>query len=49
MLDETLVVWTGEMGRTPQVGQSVPAARARAGTAAITGAKCSRRCWPAVA
>ena len=23
MLDETLVVWTGEMGRTPQVGQSV--------------------------
>ncbi len=24
MLDETLVVWTGEMGRTPRVGQSVP-------------------------
>jgi len=24
MLDETLVVWTGEMGRTPKVGQSVP-------------------------
>src|SRR5204863_5901527 len=23
MLDETLVVWTGEMGRTPGVGQSV--------------------------
>ena len=23
MLDETLVVWTGEMGRTPKVGQSV--------------------------
>jgi hypothetical protein len=23
MLDETLVVWTGEMGRTPRVGQSV--------------------------
>ncbi|MFQ3651295.1 MAG: DUF1501 domain-containing protein, partial [Gemmataceae bacterium] len=23
-LDETLVVWTGEMGRTPRVGQSVP-------------------------
>ena len=23
LLDETLVVWTGEMGRTPQVGQSV--------------------------
>lgn len=24
MLDETLVVWSGEMGRTPRVGQSVP-------------------------
>jgi hypothetical protein len=24
MLDDTLVVWTGEMGRTPRVGQSVP-------------------------
>ena len=24
MYDETLVVWTGEMGRTPKVGQSVP-------------------------
>jgi hypothetical protein len=24
LLDETLVVWTGEMGRTPRVGQSVP-------------------------
>ena len=24
MLDDTLVVWTGEMGRTPKVGQSVP-------------------------
>jgi hypothetical protein len=24
MLDETIVVWTGEMGRTPRVGQSVP-------------------------
>jgi uncharacterized protein (DUF1501 family) len=24
MLDETLVVWTGEMGRTPKVGQSGP-------------------------
>lgn len=24
MLDETLVVWTGEMGRTPKVGQAVP-------------------------
>jgi uncharacterized protein (DUF1501 family) len=24
MLDETLVVWTGEFGRTPRVGQSVP-------------------------
>ena len=24
MLDETLVVWTGEMGRTPRVGQGVP-------------------------
>lgn len=24
MLDETLIVWTGEMGRTPRVGQSVP-------------------------
>jgi uncharacterized protein (DUF1501 family) len=24
MLDETLVVWTGEMGRTPRVGQAVP-------------------------
>jgi hypothetical protein len=24
MLEETLVVWTGEMGRTPRVGQSVP-------------------------
>ena len=23
MLDETLVVWTGEMGRTPRVGQGV--------------------------
>jgi hypothetical protein len=23
MLDETLIVWTGEMGRTPKVGQSV--------------------------
>ena len=23
MLDDTLVVWTGEMGRTPRVGQSV--------------------------
>jgi uncharacterized protein (DUF1501 family) len=23
MLDETLVVWTGEMGRTPKVGQAV--------------------------
>src|SRR5262249_12342778 len=23
LLDETLVVWTGEMGRTPRVGQSV--------------------------
>jgi uncharacterized protein (DUF1501 family) len=23
MLEETLVVWTGEMGRTPRVGQSV--------------------------
>src|SRR4029077_2987447 len=23
MLDETLVLWTGEMGRTPRVGQSV--------------------------
>jgi arylsulfatase A-like enzyme len=23
LLDETLVVWTGEMGRTPKVGQSV--------------------------
>ena len=23
MLDETLVVWTGEMGRTPRVGQAV--------------------------
>ena len=24
MLDDTLVVWTGETGRTPKVGQSVP-------------------------
>jgi hypothetical protein len=24
LLEETLVVWTGEMGRTPRVGQSVP-------------------------
>ncbi len=24
MLDETLIVWTGEMGRTPKVGQAVP-------------------------
>ncbi len=24
MLDETLVVWTGEFGRTPRVGQSIP-------------------------
>jgi hypothetical protein len=24
LLDDTLVVWTGEMGRTPRVGQSVP-------------------------
>src|SRR5262249_618300 len=24
MLEETLIVWTGEMGRTPRVGQSVP-------------------------
>ncbi|MFO0879368.1 MAG: DUF1501 domain-containing protein [Gemmataceae bacterium] len=24
MLDETLIVWTGEMGRTPRVAQSVP-------------------------
>jgi hypothetical protein len=24
MLDETVVVWSGEMGRTPKVGQSVP-------------------------
>ena len=24
MLDDTLVVWTGEMGRTPKVGQAVP-------------------------
>jgi uncharacterized protein (DUF1501 family) len=24
LLDDTLVVWTGEMGRTPKVGQSVP-------------------------
>jgi hypothetical protein len=24
MLDDTLIVWTGEMGRTPRVGQSVP-------------------------
>ncbi|MCS7021860.1 MAG: DUF1501 domain-containing protein [Gemmataceae bacterium] len=24
MLDETLVIWTGEMGRTPRVGQAVP-------------------------
>lgn len=24
MLDETLIIWTGEMGRTPRVGQSVP-------------------------
>lgn len=24
MLDETLVVWTGEFGRTPKVGQGVP-------------------------
>jgi uncharacterized protein (DUF1501 family) len=24
LLDETLVVWTGEFGRTPRVGQSVP-------------------------
>ena len=23
MLDETLIVWTGEMGRTPRVGQGV--------------------------
>jgi uncharacterized protein (DUF1501 family) len=23
MLDETLIIWTGEMGRTPRVGQSV--------------------------
>src|SRR5207249_11335731 len=23
MLDETLILWTGEMGRTPRVGQSV--------------------------
>jgi uncharacterized protein (DUF1501 family) len=24
LLEETLVIWTGEMGRTPRVGQSVP-------------------------
>ncbi len=24
VLDETLVVWTGEFGRTPKVGQGVP-------------------------
>lgn len=24
MFDETLIVWTGEMGRTPKVGQAVP-------------------------
>ena len=29
MLDETLVVWTGEMGRTPRVGQSVPGGAGR--------------------
>ena len=31
MLDETLVVWTGEMGRTPKVGQSVPGGAGHAG------------------
>ena len=29
LLDETLVIWTGEMGRTPRVGQSVPGGAGR--------------------
>ena len=41
MLDETLVVWTGEMGRTPRVGQSGGRRRrGRRATAATTGRRC---------
>ena len=48
LLDETLVVWTGEFGRTPRVGpERSSAARGRAATAATTGRTASPACWPA--
>ncbi|MFO1093899.1 MAG: DUF1501 domain-containing protein [Planctomycetaceae bacterium] len=48
LLDETLVIWTGEFGRTPKVGQVNSDAGASA-TAATTGPTASRRCSPAAA
>ena len=47
LLDQTLVVWTGEMGRTPRSGRAWLAARGPAGTAAITGPPASAASWPA--
>ncbi len=50
MLEETLVVWTGEFGRTPRVGQRNSDAGRGVATDAIIGRTVSlRRCWPAVA
>ena len=47
LLDETLVIWTGEFGRTPRVGQAVVGGAGRGATAATTGRTASPPSWPA--
>ena len=47
LLDETLVIVTGEFGRTPRIGKSTGNVNSR--TAATTGRRSSRRSSPAAA
>ncbi len=49
LLDETLVVWTGEFGRTPRVGQGVVGGAGQARMDAITGPTAFPRSWLALA
>ncbi len=49
LLDETLVVWTGEFGRTPRVGQRNSDAGAGARRPRPLARLLHQRCWPAAA
>ena len=49
LLDEVLVVWMGEFGRTPRMGVRFSNNTNNVRTAATTGATATRWCWPAAA